>query len=251
MCRTDYSLSCQLKLKEKKMKLCETWLYWRDQTHSPYFNMAADELLLSLMPVLQQPILRTYTWNCKSVSIGFSQRWGITPEDYVCVRRPTGGGVVFHDVDLTYTLVFPIQHPLASCSREKSYEIIHKALVDQFKTQGIHAGLLPVGVDIADHSMMQCFISPSKFDVMDGDEKSAGAAQRRTRDGVLHQGSIKLSVTHGNVEKLIENTLQAFALAFDVTYTDWEPDAQFMETSEVLGQEKYASERWSLKRRYP
>lgn len=223
------------------------WHLWRDASHSPWFNMAADELLLHSMRNDPTPILRIYTWDRPSVSIGYAQTWGIVPAGYAAVRRLTGGGVVFHDVDLTYTLVFPDGHPLAEHSREESYQLIHGALA------GImgDAALLDETVQPESHAVMQCFVTPSKFDVMTPDgTKSAGAAQRRTKDGILHQGSVLLSVADGDPVKLSQLIENAFVTAFDVEYVSWRPTDGFLEKSALLGEAKYRSEGWSQKRRY-
>ena len=83
----------------------EKWLYWCDTVHDPYFNMSMDEVLLSNSALQENRVLvRIYRWDRPSVSFGSAQ---ICPQEladkYTLVRRPTGGGVVYHDVDLTYT----------------------------------------------------------------------------------------------------------------------------------------------------
>ena len=52
-----------------------------------------------------------YGWDRKSASIGYIQKFSaVEDQSYTVVRRPTGGGVVFHDVDLTYTVAVPKGH---------------------------------------------------------------------------------------------------------------------------------------------
>lgn len=230
--------------------LNETWLYWADGAHTPYFNMAIDETILNTIKDIQHVVLRTYLWDRPAVSIGFAQRWGITPPEFTCVRRPTGGGVVFHHHDITYTLIFPAGHPLEKCSREESYAIIHEALASEISALGHAADLLPQSVDVPDHSVMQCFQSPSKYDVMDAGEKAAGAAQRRTPNGVLHQGSILRSVTKGNIPQLISLICKSFSNHFNIKYQSWKPSEALIQSAELLAATKYQSDKWSLKRRF-
>lgn len=232
------------------LTLDESWHLWRDDAHSPWFNMAADEILLKRMTQLSKPVLRVYTWDRPSVSIGFAQTWGITPPRYTAVRRLTGGGVVFHDVDLTYTLVFPAGHPLAELPRETSYEYIHQAIAHQLALHGRTAGLLSNAEKPDDHAKMQCFVSPSRFDVMENGHKSAGAAQRRTLEGVLHQGSVMHAVTNGDIPKLAQWIESAFAMLFNVRYEPWRPTEIDLNEMEALAINKYQSDNWSLKRRH-
>ena len=84
--------------------MTEEWLLWRDTVHDPFFNMSMDEILLEEAGNLGAPLIRTYRWDRPSLSIGSSQLYPETEAArYAIVRRPTGGGNVFHDGDLTYT----------------------------------------------------------------------------------------------------------------------------------------------------
>jgi lipoate-protein ligase A len=169
----------------------EQWLYWQDGTHDPYFNMAVDEILLANSALLDGKVLvRVYRWDRPSVSFGSSQ---ICPQEladkYTLVRRPTGGGVVYHDVDLTYTVVVPPGHSILQLDRMESYKVFHEALLIKMTEDGVAAVLEDHGTDHVDRATMQCFVSPSRFDlVAPSGSKYAGAAQRRTRMGILHQG---------------------------------------------------------------
>ena len=60
----------------------EQWLYWQDGAHAPDWNMAADEALLQQMSSLGIPVLRTYEWDRKAVSLGYVQRHDAAPDGY-------------------------------------------------------------------------------------------------------------------------------------------------------------------------
>ena len=82
------------------------WYLYIDTAHDPFYNMAMDEVLLHSAKGLGAPLIRMYDWDCPSVSIGYVQHYDAAPNDkYTVVRRPTGGGVVYHDNDLTYTAI--------------------------------------------------------------------------------------------------------------------------------------------------
>ena len=89
-------------------------------------NMAVDE---SLLRHVQAPVLRIYGWEESCVSIGYFQKASIVPAATSFVRRYTGGGLVEHGRDLTYTLVLPADHPLTLAGTLPSYRAIHEGLV--------------------------------------------------------------------------------------------------------------------------
>ena len=223
----------------------EKCLLWLDGSHGPYLNMAIDELLLEHMDSIGRVILRFYEWNIPSASFGYSQKpLAVTRTGLTLVRRPTGGGVVYHDVDLTYTMVIPAGHAICELNRMDSYKVIHEPIMKAILDLGKGAHLAPdLGIK-HDRATLQCFVSPSPNDVLAADNtKLAGAAQRRTRKGILHQGSVSLKAgEHDRILEAIQNELQK-AFAFD--YEPFVPDAAFMTEAERLAVSKYATAEWN------
>jgi len=229
------------------MSDCE-WLLWRDDAHEPWFNMAADELLLgATADFAGKVMIRLYRWDRKAVSFGSSQIYPAELEkDYTLVRRPTGGGVVYHDIDLTYTVVVPPGHPITKLDRMESYRIFHRALLAELARAGVAAELAREGTPDVERATMRCFVSPSRFDVVAPDGgKYAGAAQRRTRMGILHQGSILLSAAGGSWEQLAGELLDSLKKEFAVSFREWAPSPEFLAAAAALGERKYASEDWN------
>ncbi len=223
------------------------WLLWRDGVHDPWFNMSVDELLLEAAPQLGAPLLRTYRWDRPALSIGCSQSYPESQEaHYAIVRRPTGGGNVFHDVDLTYTAVIPAGHPITALDRMESYRIFHEAMLPMLEELGAHAALKRDESAHVDRRTMQCFTAPSRFDVVaDDGAKYAGAAQRRTRNGILHQGSIRLTVAGGEWEKLEEALLKALKHHFNAELIPFTPPAELLDRAELLARTKYETAGWN------
>ncbi|MGE9296371.1 MAG: lipoyl protein ligase domain-containing protein [Puniceicoccales bacterium] len=178
-------------------------------------NMAVDQLLLEAYPAPDAPRFRHYGWSNPAFTFGRTQRFEEAAERlpihaswreahdhfasrFELVRRPTGGGVVDHRDDWTYALVLPSTHPLARAKAGDAYREIHQVLAWALQQQGIEAKLQPC--PCADQSPADaektavattCFTRAEPGDVIDADgEKLAGAAQRRTRDGLLMQGTI-------------------------------------------------------------
>ncbi|MBK1835576.1 lipoyl protein ligase domain-containing protein [Roseibacillus ishigakijimensis] len=167
-------------------------------------NMARDQELLARLG--REPVLRIYQWAGDWASYGYFQTEEMASAHFAnanlqFVRRPTGGGLVDHRRDLTYTLLLPRSHPLACCSRAESYREIHHLVQKALAACGYPSELLAE----EQGDSPACFVHPVPGDIVDVEgKKLAGAAQRRTRHGLLHQGSILAPGC----------TLQALATAF-------------------------------------
>jgi lipoate-protein ligase A len=155
------------------------------------FNMAFDETLMEFAPEFGRPVLRFYGWTQSAASFGYSQQ--ISDIERVTtlrplVRRPTGGGLVPHDADWTYSVVIPPNHPWYALRASESYEQMHRWIQSAF-------ALLDVATELAPCCRKeipgQCFVGYEKSDVLRFGSKIAGAAQRRTKTGLLIQGSIQ------------------------------------------------------------
>ncbi|MEO0796338.1 MAG: lipoate--protein ligase family protein [Verrucomicrobiota bacterium] len=183
------------------------------RTLSAGANMAVDQLLLEAYPQPGTPRFRHYQWSNPSFTFGRTQRWAEAEEHipvhaswreahdhfagrFELVRRCTGGGVVDHRDDWTYSLVIPADHPLAKAKASEAYQEVHHLLIWALKAQSVDSKLAPCPCDTdeateAPTTAASCFQRAEPGDVIDLDgEKLAGAAQRRSKDGLLMQGSI-------------------------------------------------------------
>jgi lipoate-protein ligase A len=171
-------------------------------------NMAMDEALLESTEI---SAIRFYRWNSPALSFGYFGKFAdvssyATQRDLV--RRWTGGGVVFHGNDLTYSIVIPASDPVFKESAMSIYEKIHRALCDALVALGQRAVVLDVArrslhighqlpsTAVSPESFRRgynghCFADPVHADLLVDGRKIAGAAQRRTRRGLLQQGSIQ------------------------------------------------------------
>ena len=205
--------------------------------------MALDEVLLRCV---QEPWLRCYTWSEPSVSIGFSQDYerlaGQLPP-FPVVRRWTGGGVVVHDHDWTYTLIVPRGHPFCELRPVETYRLIHEALIAALEDAGITGGeLQPVSTS---EGRGVCFVEPAQFDVVRGADKLAGAAQRRSRSGFLHQGSVqKVPLTPDFGPRFAAHLADAVKVVPSI-----EACALALAEAEALAAMRYATPSWLHHRR--
>ncbi len=228
------------------------WLLWRDHDHHPARNMAIDEALLERISEYDMPLLRIYEWDRPAVSIGYSQDYAaatVDEEDYEIVRRPTGGGVVFHTNDLTYTAVIPPANSICSLNRNESYQVFHEALLIAFTTMGVAAGLHREEQEDVDRRVMKCFVTPSKFDVVSVTGKHAGAAQRRSRMGILHQGSILLDNLPCSKPGLTTALIRAMQKKFNIDFVPFKPDQALLDRATELEGKKYTQKDWNLDRK--
>ena len=169
----------------------EAWYLIDGGLGAPAWNMALDEALLESAPRTGCPVLRFYGWNEPAATFGYSQRYeqaaALTPLRPL-VRRTTGGGVVPHDADWTYSLIFPPQHCWYRLRAAESYLRLHEWLRVALGRVNVPATLAAASQkEIPGH----CFAGPEKSDVLWGGRKIAGAAQRRSRTGLLIQGSLQ------------------------------------------------------------
>lgn len=217
--------------------MSETWDFLQSTASSAAFNMALDEALLRTAAKRGRPLLRVYSWKQPSISSGYFQKCpGHLAAKYEIVRRPTGGGLVYHGdgVDTTYTVVVPPEHRLYTMSTTDAYCTIHKAVAaaigDQSRITN-HRSPVP-------RTGYECFQNPVAGDVVVDGRKLAGAAQRRTKSGMLHQGSIAAKLSADQLKRGFEETLGVEFVEYELTETD-------RTLAEKLACEKYATDAWN------
>jgi lipoate-protein ligase A len=153
--------------------------------------MAVDHALLEKVSELGAPVLRFYGWTEPAASFGYFQKIAdverLTPLRPL-IRRPSGGGIVPHDADWTYSLAFPADHEWHGLRATESYRRVHVWLQSAFAFRGLQTTLAPFALKSGPG---QCFAGYEQHDLLWRGAKVAGAAQRRTRTGLLIQGSVQ------------------------------------------------------------
>ncbi|MCA1658875.1 MAG: hypothetical protein LC627_06230 [Verrucomicrobiaceae bacterium] len=165
-------------------------LYDDLEPRSAAVNMAVDEALLESTP---SPSLRFYRWRAPAISFGYFGVYAdvaVQRDQDEIVRRWTGGGVVPHGDDLTYSVIIPAAHAFFARSSLEIYSDLHEAIRRTLKQNGISALLAN---EAAPKLSEDCFTNAVRADVISQGRKVAGAAHRRSRAGLLHQGSIQLA----------------------------------------------------------
>jgi lipoyl(octanoyl) transferase len=166
-------------------------------------NMALDEALLSCFDEKSsQPILRLYGWAPPALSLGRYQdadaalKLDLCAADGVAVvRRMTGGGIIFHAQELTYSIVCGPTDIGDAAGVKDGFRRLCGFLLGTYQRLGL-AATFAVDLNAAGERLGErtdfCFAGKEEFDVLVNGRKIGGNAQRRKRGVILQHGSIPL-----------------------------------------------------------
>jgi lipoate-protein ligase A len=187
------------------------WKFVDSGKNSPQHNMALDAKLLQEISPTGSKILHFYDWDTPCFTHGYF----INPKDYLQLeqlqamgvtwaRRPTGGGIIFHTTDLAFSVLVPSQDPWYQENTLANYKKINDKVQQAVflyikETELKLLAQDPQGLDAYANNF--CMAKPTIYDVMLDGKKIAGAAQRRVKNGLLHQGSISLAMPQENFLK--------------------------------------------------
>ena len=165
-----------------------------------YRQMAIDEALYVSLESHSVPVLRFYTWESPTLSLGYFQDYKRVVSEPFCVhnnicvvRRPTGGRAVLHQFEITYAVVAPLEDEFKNLSLRETYQLISRALNLALQ----HLGIIESSISIEtsnprERQAPQCFVNTSPFEITYDSRKAIGSAQKRSRDRFLQHGSILL-----------------------------------------------------------
>lgn len=161
-------------------------------------NMAIDEALLNCFNDKNLPILRLYGWEPAAISVGRFQNVSEALDVTMCqksqlpvIRRITGGGLIYHHQELTYSIICHSKDLGGTSGLPESYKKICSFLLAFYTSLGLDAdyamncksGKLGVKESF-------CFAGNEQYDVVIQDQKIGGNAQRRLKKGIFQHGSI-------------------------------------------------------------
>ncbi len=228
-----------------------SWWLWQDREHPPALNMAIDQTLLQMTPHQGLPLLRFYGWDRPAVSIGYTQKHQLTARPgFTLVRRPTGGGLVYHDHDFTYSVIIPASHPISKLDRNESYRVINQAVREGLRQAKIGSTLADQQIPgSTDRAAMVCFDNPTRYDLLANGRKIAGSAQRRTANGILHQGSIHFDAPLPETRKTLAQALiNGFRDSLGIAFLEFTEAAEIIDLAMPLAKTQYDSAEWNQKR---
>lgn len=170
--------------------------------------MAADEALAESVRAGGLPFLRFYSWEPAALSVGRFQnlRTGLTEEAKTVplVRRPTGGGGIWHADELTYSLGCQ-QADVNETGVKASFEKLCGFLVETWRSLGWNAGFardIVVDQGPLGEFTPACFAGQEEYDILVDGKKLGGNAQRRDRTSIFQHGSLPRVLDHERLSSL-------------------------------------------------
>lgn len=190
--------------------------------NSAKLNMATDEALAVSFEPTDTPILRLYTWE-KSFTIGVGQK--ISQYEYLeeynknYAKRITGGGVLFHGHDLSYSIIVSPTY-LDGLNVKESYEKICSFLLEFYKRLDLDVKYVKDDENLQLSKSQFCQVGFEAYDIIANGIKIGGNAQRRTKKFIFQHGSIpvkKFTETSSSKSE-IGNDLEE--LGIDITFEE-------------------------------
>ena len=230
--------------------------------------MAVDEVLWRWSAETGQCCWRFYRWQQPTLSLGYFQAYEDrlrhpASRDCPVVRRMSGGGAILHDAELTYSFTLPSRHRLAA-RRLALYRAVHTALIDVLGDLGLAASLCgEADSPTSRQKPFLCFQRRSPGDLIMGQVKIAGSAQRRSRGAVLQHGSVllarspaapeldaleDLATSSPNENRIVEAWLEKLARRLALCWKDESLDDDMRRQAFELMQAKYATQAWTANR---
>lgn len=226
-------------------------------------NMAIDTALLATLPE-QIAVFRHYGWTEPAVTFGYAQSFDAVQAavanaaQLTLCRRSTGGGIVDHRDDWTYACIIQTALPAAHIPATLFYQGLHRSLQRALAQQSIPSVLAPCPRHCdsapaqASQSPDQCFVRPAADDVLRADgRKIAGAALKRSRAGLLVQGSIDRASLPPEFDfaRLAQDFLPELAAACEIPIGHSEDLRALFDGARIATERtRFASSAWNRKR---
>jgi lipoate-protein ligase A len=247
------------------------WRLLIDGACPPARNMAVDEALLRAADESAEthcPVLRFYGWEPSSLSIGYGQRAAefnlesLRRQGYGFVRRPTGGGAIFHHRELTFSWVASVVAGDVPSDTRQVYALLNRGLIAGLRELGVETRERGCGSGVGESHEAFCSNRVAPFDLVCGRRKLVGSAQRWTKRVVLEHGFVPLEpnpLTHNelSLEEVLGRAVgfaeaaaamrRGFESALDVGLVQASLTVQEARRAEELTLQ-YQSDGWNLRR---
>lgn len=171
----------------------------------PQDIMQKDAELLAGLENKPGPLLHLYEWDGDCLTYGYFTDpskylylQSINRHQIQMARRPTGGGIIFHLTDFAFSVLVPACYPHFSLNTLDNYAYVNRKVIqviNRISPLTLEPELLaqkPMCQELYCHAF--CMAKPTQYDIIVQGKKVGGAAQRRTKYGYLHQGSIALAL---------------------------------------------------------
>ncbi len=183
-----------------------TWRIVLNGPTTPEVNMNEDMKALETIQI-SPPTLTLYRWAGECATYGhfidFSKYIDLNRADEFGLKhakRPTGGGIMFHQCDLAFSVIYPIRGVNLYQNTVENYTFINNKItkvIELFSAGTLSPKVyIPSEIDDKENENAHpfCMAKPTIYDLVIDGRKVAGGAQRRTKFGLLYQGSISLTM---------------------------------------------------------
>ena len=178
------------------MMMHTAWRFLDTGMESGAWNMAVDELFLEDFKEGDMPIIRVYGWE-NTLSLGrFSpssknlHHENIQAKNIPLVRRMSGGGILIHGGDLSYTLIMP---RMRGRGVKENYRYVCGFLISLYQKMG-HEAQFACDLHLNEQRSSICLAGIEPYDIVIEGKKMGGNAQRYTRHAVFQHGSIPMRI---------------------------------------------------------
>ena len=210
--------------------------------HRAEENMRLDEQMLYSLDPEGSPILHFYEWESPSITYGYFLDPAdeldldvVKKEGISLARRPTGGGIVFHLWDYAFSFLMPSEHPFCYPTPLENYRFVNRCVAEAMRPFFQDSSqLLDFDSGVAGSF---CMAKPTIYDVIVNGKKAAGAAQRRRKNGYLHQGTISLALPD---QKLLQELLLRKEIAEAMNFYSFVPKQGDLEDLRLTAKKQLA-----------
>lgn len=179
----------------------EEWRHIREESRPGPLNMALDEIAARTAVGGGPRTVRVYQWTPSTLSLGYRNDPADVDWDYCeregidVVRRPTGGGAIYHDSygDISYSVIAPADELPENLM--ETYKLLCAPLLAACAEMGVPAGYAEESYPELYHPACYLRELHPAHDVVYEGRKLSGNAQYRRRDSVVQHGSLTYSVT--------------------------------------------------------
>jgi lipoyl(octanoyl) transferase len=212
-------------------------------------NMAVDEYLMEQARKTGKTTLRLYSWERPAYSVGYFQDVKAISRKMKgasVVRRLTGGGLVPHGKDLTFSLAMRYPNRFFSATDVKdSYLKVNMALLRGLKNISPALDFMDCrgAASARGTGERACFESPTCYDLMLAKKKVVGSSQRRSAGVLLHQSAMFFDEAK---EKLIPQVIEGFKAEWKIAFKEEPLNGEEQKEIAKLENARYRDQDWAF-----
>jgi len=193
------------------------WRFINSGFCHPIRNMAIDTALIEIYKKDGIPVFRIYGWKPYGFSIGYSQNIkdvidipSCIRDGIVFVKRPTGGGIIFHGDEVTYAIVCSDKDIGSPSTVKEGYKIICSFIIEAYRRYMLNPVFAIDSGQLKKEKSSLCFSSFEDYDIIINRKKIGGNAQKRIKNVIMQHGSIPLSLNYQPVLKYVKEKISVF-----------------------------------------